>query len=83
MPPPGAQPQGPGGNNPPNEGLYGEYQAHALDAFNKAKIAIQQKRSGIFQSYGFNPDGSVDGNNMAGGYQQMKHAQANELNHCP
>ncbi len=70
------------GTNPPNEGLYGEYQAHALDAFNKAKISIQQKRSGIFNSYGFNSDGSVDGNNMVGGYQQMKHNQANELGHA-
>jgi hypothetical protein len=64
---------------PPNQGLYGQYQAQALDAYNKAKIAIQQKRSGIYQSYGFNPDGSVDGNNSVGGYQQMKHNQALEL----
>lgn len=67
---------------PPNQGLYGEYQAHAVDAYNKAKIAIQQRRSGIFNQFGFNPDGSVDGNNLTGGYQQMKHAQSQELQHA-
>lgn len=74
----GSTPDSPGAN-PPNQGLYGEYQAHALDAYNKAQIAIQQRRAGIYQNNGFKQDGTVDGLNSTGAYQQMKHSQALEL----
>lgn len=67
------------GVTPPNEGLYGEYQANALKAYQDAQASIAAKRQGIYQSYGFNQDGSVNGNNMVGAYQQMKHSQALEL----
>lgn len=73
-PPPGAAPP-----TPPNEGLYGQYQAQAVQAYQQAQAAIAEKRAGIYRGYGFNADGSVDGLNATGGYQVMKHNQALEL----
>lgn len=66
-------------DSPPAEGVYAADSATALKAYQEAQASIQQRRSGIYQNYGFNQDGSVDGNNQVGQYQQLKHSQALEL----
>lgn len=66
-------------NIPDYGGVYGASQADAESAFQKAQASINAKRSGIFQQYGYNEDGSVNGNNPLGAYQQDRRADAQDV----
>ena len=73
------QPSQSSGDVPDYGGIYGQAQAAADEAYQKAQASIQAKRSGIMNQYGYAPDGSVDGNNPLGLYQQGRRQDALEL----
>lgn len=66
-------------NIPDYGGVYGQAQADAETAFQKAQASIQAKRQGIQQQYGYNNDGSVNGNNPLGLYQQGRYQDAQDV----
>jgi hypothetical protein len=59
--------------------IYGDRSAEANRAFETAKTNIAAKRSSIFNQYGYNEDGTVNGNNPLGLYQQDRRNDALEL----
>lgn len=60
-------------------GVYGTAQANAEEAFQKAQANIAAKRSGIHNQYGYSDDGTVNGNNPLGLYQQGRYQDAQDV----
>lgn len=63
----------------PNAGVYAEDANNALDAYNTAVNNVAAQRSQLYNQEGFNPDGSVDGTNLTGGYQQLQRSEGQAL----
>lgn len=79
-------PQSSGSGNPSygglqdSMGIYGLESAAAQKAYNEAMANVQYNRKSIWNQYGFKSDGTVDGLNPTGLYQQDRRGDAMELN---
>lgn len=62
-----------------NAPVYAEQAVAANDAYNTAVDNVNAQRAQLYNTAGYNQDGSVDGTNLTGGYQQLQRSEGQQL----